>query len=113
MTRSEELKLLAVVLKRVEQPPRSGSAIWLRVSVWLLLVVSFVVLFSFTSRVGSVIYVVAGIGGLLGIIASFTIIYVRSLSQWPVLARYIKVEDVKLRIAELNPNNSLERTRER
>ena len=112
MTSTEELRLLAVVLKRIEQPPRLKSALWLRVFVWLILVVSFVALFGFASRIGSVIYVVAGISGLLGIVASFTVIHARSLAQWPVLAHYIKAEEIKLRIEELKPNKSLERTRE-
>jgi hypothetical protein len=111
MTSTEELRLLAVVLKRIEQPPRFKSTLWLRVCVWLLLVVSFIALFGFASRIGPIIYVVAGISGLLGIIASFTVIYARSLAQWPVLAQYIKAEEIKLRIAELKPNTSLERTR--
>jgi hypothetical protein len=113
MTNTEELRLLAGVLKRIEQPPRFKSALWLRVCVWLLLVVSFVALFGFASQAGPVIYVVAGVSGLFGIIASFTVIHARSLAQWPVLAQFIKAEEIKLRIAELKPNKSLERTRER
>ena len=112
MTNTEELRLLAVVLKRIEQPTRLKSTLWLKVCIWLLLVVSFVALFGFASRVGPVIYVVAVISGFLGVIASFTGIYARSLVQWPVLARYVKAEEIKLRIAELKPNKSLERTRE-
>jgi hypothetical protein len=113
MTKTEELRLLTIVLKRIEQPTRSKSALWLKVCIWLLLVVSYVVLFGFASRVGPIIYVVAGISGFLGIIASFTVIHARSLVQWPVLARYVKAEEIKLRIAELKPNKSLERTRGR
>jgi hypothetical protein len=66
MTNTEELRLLAVVLKRIEQPTGMKSALWLKVCVWLLMVVSFVALFGFASRVGPVIYVVAGISGFLG-----------------------------------------------
>jgi hypothetical protein len=113
MTNTEELRLLAVVLKRIEQPTRMKSALWLKVCVWLLMVVSFVALFGFASRAGTVIYVVAGISGFLGVIASFTVIHARSLAQWPVLAQYVKAEEIKLRIAELKPNKSLERTRDR
>jgi hypothetical protein len=112
MTSTEELRLSQVVLKRVEHPSRSKSGLLLKVCVWLFLVVSFVTLFAFASQIGPVIYVVAGISGLLGVIASFTVIHVRSLAQWRVLARYIKSEEIKLRIAELKPNTSLERTRE-
>ena len=114
MTSSEESRLLTIVLKRIEHPPsRSTSALWLKVCVWLLLVLAFVVLFSFVPRIGPAIYVVAGVSGALGILVSFVVIHARSFAQWPVMAPYIKVEEIKLRIAELKPNKSLERTRER
>jgi hypothetical protein len=69
-------------------------------------------LFSIAPSVGSIIYVVAGVAGVLGVLTSFAVIHRRSLQQWPVLAPFIRADEVRRRINELKPNKSLERTRE-
>ena len=113
MTPNEESRLLAIVLKRVEGGAKSPPHVrWLSAITWLLLVAAFVALFQFVPRVGPVVYVVAGVSCMLGILTSFVVIYKHSLKQWPVLSPFIKVEEVKRRIGELNPNKSLERTPE-
>ena len=113
MTPNEESRLLAIVLKRIEGGQKSPTHVrWLSVVAWLLLVAAFVVLFQLAPRVGPVVYVVAGVGCTLGVLTSFVVIYKHSLKQWPVLAPFIKADEVKRRIDELKPNKSLERTRE-
>jgi len=113
MTPTEESRLLTIVLKRIEDGPKNPAHVrWLSVIAWLLLVAAFVVLFQLAPRVGPVLYVVAGISCVLGVLTSFVVIYKHSLKQWPVLSPFIKVDEVKRRISELKPNKSLERTRE-
>src|SRR5687768_14211634 len=113
MTPAEELRLLTNVLKRIESDHKGSSpARWLSVATWLLLVAGFIALFQLAPRVGPVVYVVAGIGCFLGVLASFAVIYKHSLKQWPVLSSFIKADEVKRRISELTPDKSLKRTRE-
>jgi hypothetical protein len=112
MTPTEELRFLTVVLKRIEGGNRAAArSIWLLVATWLLLVAAFVVLFSLASSLGSTVFVVAGVSGLLGVLTAFVVIRKASRKQWPVLAPFIEVEEIKLRINELKPNTSFERTR--
>jgi hypothetical protein len=114
MTPNEESRLLTIVLQRIEGGQESPAHVrWLSAIAWLLLVAAFVALFQLAPRVGPVLYVVAGIGCVLGVLTSFVVIYKHSLKQWPVLSPFIKVDEVKRRIDELKPNKSLERTRER
>lgn len=114
MTPTEEARLLSVVLKRIESSntgSRHGN--WFAVANWLLLVLAFIALFSLAPRAGTVIYVVAGVAGVLGVLTSFAVIHRRSLKQWPVLAPFIRAEEIRRRIAELKPDASLGPTRER
>jgi len=114
MTPNEESRLLTIVLKRTEGGAEGPAHVrWLSAISWLLLVAAFVALFQLAPRIGPVLYVAAGIGCILGVLTSFVVIYKHSLKQWPVLSPYIKIDEVKRRIAELKPNTSLERTRER
>jgi hypothetical protein len=112
MTPTEESRLLTVVLKRADAGHKpAAQARWLYVATWLGLVAAFVALFQLAPRLGSIVYVVAGVSGILGVLTSFVVIHRHSLKQWPVLAPYIKVDEVQRRIDELKPNKSLERTR--
>jgi hypothetical protein len=114
MTSNEESRLLAIVLKRIEGGAKSPAHVRvLSVTTWLLLVAGFVALLQLVPRIGPIVYVVAGIGCILGILTSFVVIYQHSLKQWPVLAPYIKVDELKRRMAELNPDKSPERTRDK
>lgn len=112
MTPAEESRLLTSILKRVESDPKvAAHTRWLYMANWLVLVAAFVVLFQIGPRIGSVVYVVAGVGGILGALTSFVVIHKHSLKQWPVLLPFIKADEIKHRIGELKSNNSLERTR--
>ena len=112
MTRTEEARLLSAVLKRIESGNASRRGNWFAVINWLLLVLAFIVLFSLAPRAGFITYVVAGVAGALGVLTSFAVIRRRSLQQWPVLAPFIRADEVRRRLNELKPNTSLERTRE-
>ena len=82
-------------------------------AIWLLLVAAFVVLFSLAPSLSPAVFLVAGVSGLLGVLAAFAVLRKASLKQWPVLAPFIKADEIKLRISQLKPNTSLERTRGR
>jgi Flp pilus assembly protein TadB len=113
MTPTEETRLLTTVLQRIERPQISAGRLrWLSIAGWLVLVAAFVVLFRVAPHFGPIIYVVAGVAGLLGVFAAFWVIYEHSHKQWPVLARYLKAEEIKRRLDELKHGNSPERTRE-
>ncbi len=114
MTPAEEAQLLKVVLARL-QDNRYGErkARWLLIGTWLGLVAAFAILFQLAPLHGRVKYVIAGIGAIIGILASFSYIHAHSLKQWPVLARYVDTEGVMRRLNELTPNTSFERTREK
>jgi hypothetical protein len=113
MTPTEESRLLTIILKRVKSDPKVAShARWLSGVNWLVLVAAFIALFQVGPRVGPIVYVVAGVAGVLGVLTTFVVIHKRSLQQWPVLAPFIKADEIARRISELKPNKSLERTRE-
>ena len=112
MTPTEELRLLTVVLKRIEGGPKTPPHVrWISIGNWLVLVAAFVALFRIGPRVGPIVYVVAGVGGFLGMLTCAVMVYERSLKQWPILSSFIKADEVKLRIEQLSPDKSLERTR--
>jgi hypothetical protein len=113
MTPTEEARLLSDLLKRIESG-QGGSrhARLFAIANWVLLVVAFIALFQIAPRVGSIVYVVAGVAGILGVLTSFVVINGRAIEQWPVLAPFIRADEVRRRLEELKPNKSLERTRE-
>jgi hypothetical protein len=114
MTPSEELRLLSTVLKRIEGgAATTAGGRWLSAVGWLVLVAFFMALFQLAPRLGPVVYVLVGVGCIVGVLTSFLVLYKHSLKQWPALAPFIKVDEVKRRINELKPNTSLERTRDR
>jgi hypothetical protein len=113
MTPSEEVRLLSALLERIEGGKRtSRRARRFAIVNWLLLVVAFIALFDVGPRVGSIVYIVAGVASVLGILTSYVVIQRRSLQQWPVLAPFIRADEVRRRIIELKPDNSPERPRE-
>jgi hypothetical protein len=114
MTATEETRLLQIALKRIEVTQHGASkARWLLIGTWVCLVAAFVALFQLAPQYGKVIYFVAGMSCLAGVLASFSFIHAHSLKQWPVMAPHVNADSVRRRIEELKPNKSLERTRER
>ncbi|WP_020557996.1 hypothetical protein [Thiofilum flexile] len=102
MTRTEEVRLLTALIKRAEDSP-SGlrRARLLAFANWLLLVAAGIALLQIAPCGGAVVYIVAGVAVALGFTTGFVFLYQQSFQQWPVLAPFIRTEEVRRRLEEL------------
>ena len=102
MSPLQEKRLLFALLKRLEKPSASATlAKWLRVVLWLVLVVAFMVLFQLAPHAGrSLLYVALG-SAFLGIITTGVLVYLASIKQWSAIRKHLSIASIKERISEL------------
>ena len=113
MTPNEEIRVLTWLLRRASMTSERVQALFtrIRVGMWIALVVLFVVLFGFAQS-GHVAITIVGFAYFAIGASGLLLAYVSSLKQWSAIIPHVNRESVELRLDDLKPNKSLERTRE-